>query len=49
MVTKLGAKLLNEDGNPLSKEDLVKLNPDSIFVVYMNRDDDSKRLKKLKT
>lgn len=42
MVTKLGAKLLNEDGNSLSKEDLVKLNPDSIFVAYMNREDDNK-------
>ncbi|MEG0181339.1 MAG: ABC transporter substrate-binding protein [Romboutsia sp.] len=42
MVTKLGAKLLNEDGNALSKEDLISLNPDSIFVVYMNREDDNK-------
>ena len=48
MVTKLGAKLLNEDGNSLSKEDLVKLNPDSIFVVYMNRDDDSKKAEETK-
>ncbi len=48
MVTKLGAKLLNENGNPLSKEDLVKLNPDSIFVVYMNRDDDSKKAEETK-
>ena len=48
MVTKLGAKLLNENGNPLSKEDLIKLNPDSIFVVYMNRDDDSKKANETK-
>ena len=48
MVTKLGAKLLNEEGNPLSKEDLVKLNPDCIFVVYMNRDDDSKKVEETK-
>lgn len=39
MVTKLGAKLLNEKGNSLSKEDLINLNPDSIFVVYMDRGD----------
>jgi iron complex transport system substrate-binding protein len=38
MVTKLGAKLLNEKGNSLSKEDLINLNPDSIFVVYMDRE-----------
>lgn len=48
MVSKLGAKLLNEEGNPLSKEDLIKLNPDCMFVVYMNRDDDSKKSEETK-
>lgn len=49
MVNKLGAKLLNEEGNALSKEDLINLNPDSIFVVYMNRENDemSKQTKDL--
>ena len=37
MVTQLGAKLLNEQGGNISNEDLINLNPDSIFVVYMDR------------
>ncbi|MEG0307864.1 MAG: ABC transporter substrate-binding protein [Clostridium sp.] len=41
MVTKLGATLLNEAGTALGKEDLINLNPDSIFVVYMDRGDEN--------
>lgn len=37
MVTKLGANLLNTEGKNIGKEDLIELNPDSIFVVYMDR------------
>lgn len=40
MVSKLGAELLNPDGGNISEEDLIKLNPDSIFVVYMDRSDE---------
>ena len=35
MVQTLGAKLASEDGKNLGKEDIVSLNPDVIFVVYM--------------
>lgn len=41
MVSKLGAELLNPDGGNISEEDLIKLNPDSIFVVYMDRTDEN--------
>ena len=40
MVQKLGAELLNPNGGSISEEDLIKLNPDSIFVVYMDRNDE---------
>lgn len=40
MVTKLGAKLLHPEGRNMSTEDLIKLNPDSIFVVYMDKSDE---------
>lgn len=40
MVQKLGAELLNPNGGNISEEDLIKLNPDSIFVVYMDRNDE---------
>lgn len=40
MVSRLGAELLNPEGGNISEEDLIKLNPDSIFVVYMDRQDD---------
>lgn len=40
MVQKLGAELLNPNGGNISEEDLIKLNPDSIFVVYMDRTDE---------
>ena len=40
MVQKLGAELLNQNGGSISEEDLIKLNPDSIFVVYMDRNDE---------
>ena len=40
MVQKLGAELLNQNGGNISEEDLIKLNPDSIFVVYMDRTDE---------
>lgn len=39
MVSKLGAELLNPKGGDIGEEDLIKLNPDSIFVVYMDRND----------
>lgn len=37
MVTKLGAELLNPEGGNIGAEDLIKLNPDCIFVSYMDR------------
>ncbi|WP_195937772.1 ABC transporter substrate-binding protein [Romboutsia sp. 1001713B170131_170501_G6] len=37
MVTRLGGKILNPEGGSIGEEDLIKLNPDSIFVVYMDR------------
>ena len=37
MVTKLGAELLNPEGGNIGSEDLIKLNPDCIFVSYMDR------------
>ncbi|WP_195953712.1 ABC transporter substrate-binding protein [Clostridium saudiense] len=37
MVTKLGAELLNLEGGNIGAEDLIKLNPDCIFVSYMDR------------
>lgn len=37
MVSRLGGELLNVDGGNINEEDLIKLNPDSIFVVYMDR------------
>ncbi|WP_195236827.1 ABC transporter substrate-binding protein [Romboutsia sp. 1001285H_161024_C4] len=40
MVTRLGGKVLNPEGGNIGEEDLIKLNPDSIFVVYMNRGDE---------
>lgn len=35
MVTQLGGTLVKPDGSDMGKEELVKLNPDVIFVVYM--------------
>lgn len=35
MVTALGAKLVGEDKSTISKEEIISLNPDEIFVVYM--------------
>lgn len=35
MVQTLGAELASEDGKNLGKEDIISLNPDVIFVVYM--------------
>ena len=37
MVTKLGAELLKPEGRNIGAEDLIKLNPDCIFVSYMDR------------
>ena len=37
MVTILGAELLNPEGGHIGAEDLIKLNPDCIFVSYMDR------------
>lgn len=41
MVKKLGAELLNPQGKKINEEDLINLNPDSIFVVYMDRSDEN--------
>ena len=35
MVTQLGGTLVKPEGNEMGKEDLVTLDPDVIFVVYM--------------
>ena len=35
MVQTLGAELVSSDGKNLGKEDIISLNPDVIFVVYM--------------
>ena len=37
MVTKLGGDLLNPQGGNIGLEDLIKLDPDCIFVSYMDR------------
>lgn len=39
MVTRLGGKLLEAKNNTITEEELIELNPDSIFVVYMDRMD----------
>lgn len=39
MVTKLKAELLNPEGGNIGAEDLINLNPDCIFVSYMDRGD----------
>ncbi|MFR1708730.1 MAG: ABC transporter substrate-binding protein [Clostridium sp.] len=41
MITKLGSNLLNPEGNNIGKEDLINLNPDCIFVVFMDQGDNS--------
>lgn len=41
MVTKLGAGLLNPEGGNIGAEDLIKLNPDCIFVSYMDMGDEN--------
>lgn len=41
MVSKLGAEVLNSKGKKINEEDLINLNPDSIFVVYMDRSDEN--------
>lgn len=41
MVRKLGGNLLNPEGGNIGAEDLIKLNPDTIFVSYMDRGDES--------
>ncbi|MEG1310754.1 MAG: ABC transporter substrate-binding protein [Romboutsia sp.] len=41
MVNRLGVELLNPEGKDINAEDLIKLNPDSIFVVYMDRLDEN--------
>lgn len=37
MVTQLGGKLVEPEASAIGKEDLLRLNPDVIFVVYMAR------------
>lgn len=41
MVTKLGAEVLNPEGGNIGAEDLIKLNPDCIFVSYMDMGDEN--------
>ena len=41
MVTKLGGKLVKPQGNEMGKEELVSLDPEVIFVVYMAYSGDS--------
>lgn len=41
MVTKLGAAVLNSEGGNIGAKDLIKLNPDCIFVSYMDMGDDN--------
>ena len=41
MVTKLGGDLLNPQGGNIGAEDLINLNPDCIFVSYMDRGDEN--------
>jgi iron complex transport system substrate-binding protein len=49
MVTVLGGILAKEDGSDLGKEDIIALNPDVIFVVYMPYEgDDAEKLKQEK-
>ena len=40
MVTQLGGTLADPDAGELGKEDLLNLDPDVIFVVYMARTED---------
>ena len=47
MITKLGGELVNPDGSDMGKEDIVALNPEVIFVVYMPYGgDDAEQVKK---
>ena len=41
MVTKLKAELLNPEGGNIGAEDLINLNPDCIFVSYMDMGDEN--------
>ncbi|MGG7144331.1 ABC transporter substrate-binding protein [Clostridium nigeriense] len=41
MLTQLGAEILNPEGGNIGAEDLIKLNPDCIFVSYMDRGDEN--------
>lgn len=41
MVTQLGGELVLPDASEVGKEDLVTANPDVIFVVYMDRENDT--------
>ncbi|MCM1991856.1 ABC transporter substrate-binding protein [Oceanirhabdus seepicola] len=40
MVTQLGAEVLSPEGGKISEEGLVNLNPNTIFVVYMDRENE---------
>ena len=49
MVTSLGGELASPDGSDLGKEDLIALDPDVIFVVYMPYEgDDAEEVKEEK-
>ena len=37
MVTKLGAELISNDSGQIGQEDMINLDPDVIFIVYMDR------------
>lgn len=41
MVSKLGGELLNPQGGNIGAEDLINLNPDCIFISYMDGGDES--------
>ncbi|NFO03833.1 iron ABC transporter substrate-binding protein [Clostridium botulinum] len=47
MVTKLGGNLLHSEGGSIGAEDLIKLNPDCIFVSYMERGDESVKVEEV--
>ncbi|MGG7057400.1 ABC transporter substrate-binding protein [Clostridium nigeriense] len=47
MLTQLGAEILNPEGGNIGAEDLIKLNPDCIFISYMDRGDENVALEEI--
>jgi iron complex transport system substrate-binding protein len=47
MLTQLGAEILNPEGGNIGAEDLIKLNPDCIFISYMDRGDENVALEEV--